>query len=337
MSASSPIGANSRRHIGPILCACLPLGGCQWVQSALAPGGPHAESVAALSWMMFIAGGLIFLVVMVLTAFASLAAADRAAWLSRRGVIITGGIVFPVLTLSALLVYGLLLSRSLVTAGSPLLRIEVVGEQFWWRVHYVDASGAPQLVTANEIRIPIGAPIEFVLKSRDVIHSFWVPSLAGKLDMIPGRTNSYRFAAERPGIYRGQCAEYCGAQHALMAFYVVAMARTEFDAWYARESAPAPDPTTAFLIRGRTLFLQNGCGACHAIRGTPAQGTIGPDLTHVGGRVSLAAGVFPNNVGTLAGWISSAQHLKPGNLMPSFGNLQGEQLRAIAAYLESLK
>jgi cytochrome c oxidase subunit 2 len=286
---------------------------------------------------MFIAGGLIFLIVMSATAFASLASADRVSWLSRTGVIVGAGIVFPILTLSALLVYGLILSRSLVMAGSSALRIEVVGEQFWWRVHYVDAFGAPRLVTANEIRIPIGVPIEFVLKSNDVIHSFWVPSLAGKLDMIPGRANSYRFAAQRPGMYRGQCAEYCGAQHALMAFYVVAMERAEFDAWYAREKGPAPDPTSAFLIRGRTLFLENGCGACHAIRGTPARGTIGPDLSHVGGRVSLAAGVFPNNVGTLAGWISSAQHLKPGNLMPSFGNLQGEQLRAIAAYLESLK
>jgi cytochrome c oxidase subunit 2 len=325
------------RKLIVVLCACLPLGGCQWMQSALAPGGPHAESVATLTCVMFIGGGSIFVVVMILTAFASLAEARRARWLGRRSVIIGAGIVFPVVMLSALLVYGLLLSRSLVMAGTPALRVEVVGEQFWWRVHYLDGSGAPQLVTANEIRIPTGLPVEFVLKSRDVIHSFWVPSLAGKLDMIPGRVNSYRFAAQRPGMYRGQCAEYCGAQHALMAFYVVAMERGEFDAWYARQSEPVPDPTSAFLIRGKTLFLENGCGACHAIRGTPAAGMIGPDLSHVGGRVSLAAGIFPNNVGTLAGWISSAQHLKPGNLMPSFGNLEGEQLRAIAAYLESLK
>jgi cytochrome c oxidase subunit 2 len=325
------------RNIIVVLCACLPLGGCQWMQSTLASGGPHAESVAALSWIMFIGGGLIFLLVMCLAAFASLADADGVGWLSRRGFIIGAGFVFPIVTLSALLVYGLILSRSLVIAGSPALRIEVVGEQFWWRVHYVDAAGTSQLVTANEIRIPTGLPIEFVLRSRDVIHSFWVPSLAGKLDMIPGRANSYSFAAQRPGMYRGQCAEYCGAQHALMAFYVVAMERTQFDGWYARESEPARDPTTAFLGRGKTLFLENGCGACHAIRGTPAQGTIGPDLTHVGSRLSLAAGIFPNNVGTLAGWISSAQHLKPGNRMPSFGNLEGEQLRAMAAYLESLK
>ena len=324
------------RNITIVLCACLPLGGCQWMQSTLAPGGPHAESVATLSWVMFIGAGLIFLLVMSLTALASLAEAGRASWLSRRAVIIGGGIIFPIVTLTALLVYGLLLSRSLVMAGSPALRIEIVGEQFWWRVHYVDSS-APHLVMANEIRIPVGLPIEFVLKSKDVIHSFWVPSLAGKLDMIPGRANTYRFAAERPGMYRGQCAEYCGAQHALMAFYVVAMERDEFDAWYAQQSEPAPDPTAALPVRGKTLFLENGCGACHTIRGTPAEGKIGPDLSHVGGRVSLAAGTFPNNQGTLAGWISSAQHLKPGNLMPSFGNLRGEELRAIAAYLDGLK
>jgi cytochrome c oxidase subunit II len=122
-----------------------------------------------------------------------------------------------------------------------------------------------------------------------------------------------------------------------MAFYVVAMTAEDFEAWYAREAAPAAEPATPFLARGRELFLQTGCGACHVVRGTPAAGRFGPDLTHVGSRLSIAAGTFPNNRGTLAGWIASAQHLKPGNLMPSFGNLQGEELRAIAAYMESLK
>ncbi|MGH6842505.1 MAG: cytochrome c oxidase subunit II [Methylocella sp.] len=317
--------------------ACLPLGGCEWMQSALAPGGPEAESAAKLGWLMFIGGGIIFLVVMALTMVASLAGARRMSWLGQRSVIIGGGIVFPVVTLSALLLFGLLLTRNLVAAGPPALRVEVVGEQYWWRVHYVDAFGSRQLVTANEIRIPTGLRVKFILKSNDVNHSFWVPSLAGKLDMIPGRQNMYQFAAERPGVYRGQCAEYCGAQHAKMAFYLVAMERSEFDAWFARESEPAVNPSAPFLVWGKSLLLQNGCGACHTIRGTPADGTIGPDLTHVGGRLSLAAGTFPNNIGTLAGWISSAGYLKQGSLMPSFGNLQGEELRAIAAYLESLK
>ncbi|HEV7293430.1 MAG TPA: cytochrome c oxidase subunit II [Devosia sp.] len=307
------------------------------IQSALAPAGPHAGWVAHLSWLIFIGGGLILLLVVILTGMAIFAPERVRRGLGQRRTVIIGGIAFPLVTLTALLIYGLSGSSALTTFGPPALRIEVVGEQWWWRVHYLDQTGETRLTTANEIRIPTNMPIEFVLKSADVIHSFWVPSLAGKLDMIPGRINGYRFAADEPGVYRGQCAEYCGEQHALMAFYVVAMEQEEFELWYADQVQPAPEPELAQLEAGRELFLANGCGACHTIRGTPADGVIGPDLTHVGGRVSLAAGVLPNNVGTLAGWISSAQHLKPDNKMPSFGNLKGTELRAIAAYLENLK
>ena len=246
------------------------------------------------------------------------------------------GIVFPVVTLTALLAFSSIVSRAL-DAQEPKLRIEVIGEQYWWRVHYLGAGGATTVATANEIRIPVDTPVEFILKTQDVIHSFWVPNLAGKLDMIPGRVNSYTFAATAPGIYRGQCAEYCGAQHALMAFHVVATSEPEFNRWFARQAADAPEPATPFLARGRESFLAAGCGSCHTVRGTPANGRFGPDLTHVGSRLSIGAGTLPLNLGTLAGWTSSAQQLKPGNLMPSFGNLQGEQLRAIAAYMESLK
>ncbi|MFC4174299.1 cytochrome c oxidase subunit II [Microvirga sp. GCM10011540] len=308
-----------------------------WIQSTLLTYGPSAEIIETLSWVMFIGAGLIFALVLVLTAYAIMAPPRWRGWMTNRTFIIGLGIVFPVVTLTALLIYGLAVNRQLVTGDPPALRIEVIGERWWWRVHYVDGEGRVRLVSANEIRIPTGRPIEFILKTQDVIHSFWVPSLAGKLDMIPGRTNVMRFSAERPGIYRGQCAEYCGEQHALMAFYVVAHPQADFDAWYAREAGPAIEPAIPFIARGRELFIENGCGACHTVRGTQANGTIGPDLTHVGGRLSIAAGTYPTNVGTLAGWISSAQHLKPDNLMPSFGNLRGEELRAIAAYLESLK
>lgn len=308
-----------------------------WTQSALDPQGAQADTIATLSWVLFIGGTLIFIAVMLLTAYAALMPRSWRAWLGWRGTIIAGGVVFPVVTLSALLIYGLSAARGLVTGPNPALRVEVVGERWWWRVNYVDAEGRVRVASANEIRIPIGLPIEFVLRTKDVIHSFWAPNLAGKLDMIPGRANTYRFSAERPGVYRGQCAEYCGGQHALMAFFVVAMPRAEFETWYARESEPAAEPMLPLHARGRALFLENGCGACHTIRGTPASGQIGPDLTHVGSRLTIAAGTFPTNVGTLAGWIASAQHLKPGNQMASFGNLQGEQLRALAAYLESLK
>jgi cytochrome c oxidase subunit II len=307
------------------------------MQAVLAPAGPHAGWVADLSWVMFTAGGLILLLVVVMTAIAMFGPAGLRAAIGRRATVVIGGIAFPLVVLAALFIWVLGGSSALVTAGPPALRIEVVGERWWWRVHYLDAAGEAQLVTANEIRIPVGLPVEFRLRTADVIHSFWVPSLAGKLDMIPGRINSYVFSADKPGTYRGQCAEYCGEQHAKMAFYVVAMEQADFDAWYRSQSLPAREPALQSAQLGRELFDSNGCGACHTVRGTGADGLLGPDLTHVGSRVSLAAGTLPNNRGTLAGWISSAQHLKPGNAMPSFDTLTGPELRSLAAYLESLK
>jgi cytochrome c oxidase subunit II len=307
------------------------------VQSVLAPRGPHAGYIATLSWIMFVGAGVVLVVVL---AAMFVATAGPRRWrgvIGRRGAIVFGGIAFPVVVLTALLVYGLIGAAALVTSSPPVLRVEVVGERWWWRIHYLEPSGAVALTTANEIRVPVGMPVEFRLTSTNVIHSFWVPSLAGKLDMVPGRVNSYRFQVDEAGVYRGQCAEFCGEQHAKMAFFVVAEPREAFEAWYAAQAAPAPEPALSELVYGQERFIANGCGACHRVRGTSADGSIGPDLTHVGGRVSLAAGELPNNVGTLAGWIASAQHVKPGNLMPSFDNLSGVELRAIAAYLESLK
>lgn len=326
--------------MGPNLpLALLPsLLGLDGIQSSLEPAGPHADRIETLGRVMYVGGGLIFLLVLCLAAIAMLVPRRYRGWLAHRNAVFAGGIAFPLVVLSALLVYGLLVARAMVVdAGAPGLRIEVVGERWWWRVRYLDASGGVRFVSANEIRMPVDVPVEFVLLSQDVIHSFWVPSLAGKLDMIPGRANRYTFAAAEEGVYRGQCAEYCGAQHALMAFYAVAMPPEAFEVWAAREAGPAAEPVTAVQERGRQLFLANGCGACHTVRGTPADGELGPDLTHVGSRLSIGAGIFPNNVGTVAGWISSVQHLKPEALMPSFGNLEGEELRAIAAYLESLQ
>jgi cytochrome c oxidase subunit 2 len=323
------------------LSICIPLlalASCSPVQSALDTAGPHAAAIGKIGWVMYIGGGLIFLLVMALLIAAMVVPSRRRGWLADRRVIVAGGIAFPVIVLSALLVYGLYIARVLVAnPEEPALTIEVIGERWWWRVHYLNEAGEVEFVTANEIRIPVGQPVRFVLKTQDVIHSFWVPSLAGKLDMIPGRVNSYTFSAEKPGVYRGQCAEYCGAQHALMAFYTVAMEPREYEAWVQDQSAPAEEPRIASLETGQELFLANGCGACHTVRGTQAAGVLGPDLTHVGSRLSIGAGILPNNLGTLAGWISSTQHLKPDALMPSFGNLQGEELRSIAAYLESLK
>lgn len=307
------------------------------VQSALDPGGPHAEGVAQLSWIMFIGSGLIFALVMLLTACALWLPVRLRRWLAARQMILYGGIAFPVVVLSALLVYGLLLARTLVADPSVApLGIDVVGEQFWWRVRY-DLEDGRTLETANEIHIPTGRPVRFTLTSADVIHSFWVPGLGGKLDMIPGQRNSIVLQADRPGTYRGQCAEFCGAAHALMAFHVIAHEPAGFDDWLERERDDAIAQSIPFVARGKELFLDAGCGACHTVRGTPADGTLGPDLTHVGSRQWIAAGTLPNNQGTLAGWVASSQHLKPNNKMPSFPVFTGPDLRALAAYLESLR
>jgi cytochrome c oxidase subunit 2 len=307
-----------------------------WMQSSLVTSGPNASATSKLSWMMFAGATMVLLLVVACTAHAVLGRTRRG-WMTGPSFVAALGIALPVVVLTVLLVYGLTLTSHSAARATPAVRIEVVGERWWWRVRYVGPQGERQIETANEIHIPTGVPVEFSLKSNDVIHSFWVPSLAGKLDMIPGRVNRYQFSADRAGTYRGQCAEYCGAQHALMAFYVVAVDREHFPVWLDDQKRLASEPVTELGVNGKRLFVAAGCGACHTVRGTTASGQIGPDLTHFGSRKSIAAGTFPNNAGTVAGWIVSAQHLKPGNLMPSFANLRGEELRAIAAYLESLK
>ncbi|MCZ7661052.1 MAG: cytochrome c oxidase subunit II [Xanthobacteraceae bacterium] len=306
------------------------------LQSALDPGSPQARAIAQLSWIMFAGAAAIFLLVMLFLAWALWAPAPRRRWLANRSVVVAGGIAFPIVVLTALLVYGLLLARDIVAEPQKeALQVHVVGEQFWWRVRYRDGAGVVE--TANELHIPVGRPVRLSLTTADVIHSFWVPGLGGKLDMIPGQTNTLTLTADRPGVYRGQCAEFCGAAHALMAFDVVAHAPEAFAAWLRAQAEPARDSIFPLEQRGRALFLASGCGACHVVRGTAAAGRLGPDLTHVGSRRTIAAGTYPNNKGTLAGWIADSQHLKPNNKMPSFDVLAGEDLRAIASYLASLR
>jgi cytochrome c oxidase subunit 2 len=306
-------------------------------QSILAPAGPHAEAVANLHWILTWGGAAIFLLVILLTAAAILLPPERRRAIVGQRFVAWMGLAFPISVLSALLVYSFLVVQGPLAAPPAKLRVEVVGEQWWWRVVYLDDEGKPRFETANEIRVPVGTPVEYVVKSADVIHSFWVPSLAGKIDMIPGRTNRIRFAASEAGVYRGQCAEYCGGTHALMALYVVVLSPAEFESWLTRESGPAPAPDGALAARGQALFLANGCGGCHAVRGSAAIGAIGPDLTHVGGRLSLAAGTLPNEREAFARWIAFTHTVKPEVKMPSFGTITGEDLIAVAAYLEGLE
>ena len=317
--------------------AALFLEACRGVQSALAPQGIEAERVAGLFWVMTIGAALILILVMFVTALASFGPESWRRWLGRDGIIVAGGIVFPVTTLTALLGYGFVLtSIGDSRPGGESIKIAVVGERWWWRVIYRDSAGR-RIESANELRIPVGRPVEIELTSADVIHSFWAPKLAGKLDMIPGRKNVLTLMAKEAGVSRGQCAEYCGGAHALMAFYVVALPQPEFERWLAHEAEPANAPTTPQALAGMTLFAASGCGACHSVRGTPAAGAIGPDLTHVGGRLSLAAATLPNDEAAFARWIKDNQHIKPGNLMPPYGIFSDSELAAVSNYLASLR
>jgi cytochrome c oxidase subunit 2 len=216
------------------------------------------------------------------------------------------------------------------------LVISVSGEQWWWRVRYL-LPGGEAVELANEVRLPVGEPVQFRLESPDVIHSFWIPSLGGKMDMLPGRLNLLTLEPTRTGVFRGACAEYCGTAHALMSFKAVVQERPDFDAWLARQREPAAPPVGATATRGRDVFLASGCGACHAVRGTEADGAIGPDLTHVGGRLGLGADTLPNEEADFLRWISHTQAVKPGVHMPAFGMLPEEDLQALASYLDGLR
>jgi cytochrome c oxidase subunit 2 len=291
------------------------------MQSMLTPHGPAASAIAELSTVLFAGGGVILALVLAATAYAVWA---RPAWLSRDRFVVAAGIAFPVVVLSALLAYIYALGGRLEAAGDAALRIEVTAEQWWWRVRYGDGG---QFETANEIRIPAGRPVELALRSADVIHSFWVPALAGKVDMIPGRTNRLRLAAAREGVFRGQCAEFCGGPHALMALHVVSVSEAEFAVWRDQQRRAAATAHALFGAR---------CAACHAVRGTDAAGTRGPDLTHFASRLYIAAGTLPNTPGNVTAWLADSQHAKPGNLMPAMG-LTPAELQSLSAYLATLK
>jgi cytochrome c oxidase subunit II len=313
--------------------------GCDSVDatSALAPAGPEAEAIAALFRVMLAAGAVIWLAVTASVLYA--ARRGRRTW-SREAagkMILWAGAVLPATALLVLLAYALWIMPGLrpwaSAAQSDGLRVEIVGHQYWWQVIYHPAGGDP-VSSANEVRMPAGERVEFVLRSADVIHSFWIPPLGGKMDLIPGRTNRLTLQADAPGRFRGVCAEFCGSAHARMAFAVEAMARPDFDAWLAAEAGASPGAEAA---EGRELFLANGCGACHTVRGTPARGTIGPDLSHVGGRTTLAAGTLAVTRDAIADFVAVPEAFKPGAAMPAYGMLPEAELQALAGWLEGLE
>jgi cytochrome c oxidase subunit 2 len=319
-----------------LLLLVLMLGACSGSQSALDPAGMEADRMAHLFWIMLSGAVLIWLLVIGLAVYAARVGRTAHDPLVARRLIRFGGIAFPTVVLAALLTYGLWLMPAFRAPGGDL-RLEVTGEQWWWRVRYRDGEDGTEVVAANEVRLPRGERVELRLDSPDVIHSFWIPSLAGKVDMIPGRTTRLVLEPTRTGTFRGVCAEFCGASHALMAFSVVVMEPAEFDAWLEGEASAAAAPSDRVSEQGRALFDQVGCGGCHSIRGTEANGVIGPDLTHLAARESLGAGILSNEPDALRRLIAEMETVKPGSKMPSFGMLPDEHLDAITAYLGGLE
>ena len=321
-----------------VAASALGLAACSGVQSALEPAGQGAERIAALFWWMAAGALLIWALVVSLTVYAIRVRPEAHSQNVGGWLIIGGGAILPTLVLAGLLSYGLALMPELLhPAPENSLQIAVSGEQWWWRIRYRTPSGAGTVELANEIRLPVGEPVSFLLESPDVIHSFWIPSLGGKIDMIPGRTNRLTLKPTRTGVFRGVCAEYCGTSHALMNFDVVVLEKADFTAWLNRQQTITQPPTQPLAMRGQELFITNGCGACHTVRGTPADGVIGPDLTHVGSRLSLGAGILPNDPEAFLTWMARTDKVKPGVHMPHFGMLPPEDLRDLAAYLDTLE
>ena len=343
--------------------AALLLTGCRFhpAQSALDAAGPQAARIEGLWWLAFWIATAVWVATMSALLYAAFhrrhPAPRRTADVPRDDVTgvpatvvvtspererrrlpwVAGATGVTVGILFAFLVADLLASRAIgEQQQKPAMLVKVTGYQWWWRVEYVDTNPSRTVVTANELHIPVGRPVQIELVSGDVIHSFWVPALHGKRDLVPGLKNRLYLQADRPGVYRGACAEFCGHQHAKMAFLVVAEAPAEFASWYEGQLSEASPPTDSVRARGLATFEGKACALCHGIRGTDAAGTVGPDLTHLASRRTIAAGSLPNTRGHLGGWIIDPQSLKPGTRMPP-NNLTASELNSLLAYLEGLK
>lgn len=308
-------------------------------QSTLDPASDSSREITDLWWFMLIAATVVVAVVTALALLAVLRRQGRlgdrvARRLSGMRTVALGGVVFPLIVLAVLFAWTLeTLVETAPGSEDPELTIEVTGRQWFWDVRY---PGAEEAITANEIHVPVGVPVEIEVRTEDVLHSFWVPRLNRKIDLVPGEVNRITFTASERGVYRGQCAEYCGTQHGNMAFLVIADDHERFDSWLASISQPAIEPTNPDRRRGQEVFLDQGCGDCHTIRGTPAAGEAGPDLTHLAARRMLAGATIPNTRGDLGGWILDPQGIKPGNKMPGF-DIGGEDLQHLLDYLEGLR
>lgn len=334
-----PPRASRRRTFaaGLLVMSGLLFAACSSAPSPLNPSGEGAQQISTIWWAVFSIGALIFLAVVALLVYGAFRTPGRAEEEGRHpfgtAMVWVGGIAIPLIVLGT--IYGLGLSGmgalGSASTTSPLT-IEIIGHQWWWEVRYPHEN----VVTANEIHIPTGQTVEFKLTSADVLHAFWVPQLQGKVEAIPGQTNTFTIKTGRAGTYRGECLLFCGLQHANMNFLVVAESPDTFAAWLSGQAKTPAAPTDPLLLQGQQIFLGSACVYCHTIAGTNASGEIGPSLTHLASRQQLAAGALPNNPGALGGWIVDPQTIKPGNMMPP-ENFSGPDLQALIAYLESLK
>jgi cytochrome c oxidase subunit II len=320
-----------------VLLILLAAGCSRESQSTLHAAGDGARRTEGLWWLMFWISMAVFAEVMLLLGWALWRRRRRTAKVrggDAMGLITVLGVVAPFIIL--VVVYGIGLRDLDALAAppqKPAVTVDVIGHQWWWEIHYPDRAGA---VTANEMHIPVGESVLVRLRTADVQHSFWVPQLMPKTDLIAGKPNQTWLRADRAGTYRGQCAEYCGRQHAFMALLVIAEPRADFDAWLTRTAQPATTTLTDAQARGRTVFEQSSCASCHTIRGTTAAGKVGPDLTTIGSRWSLGSGAAPNDAGHLGGWIANSQTIKPGNAMPP-QPVAAQDLPDLVSYLQSLR
>lgn len=310
------------------------------IQSALHPAGVQAARIEQLWWLMFWVCTVVYILVMAAVVVAVVrgrrgqSTTTSDATLTRT---VTAAIGVSTAALLGLLVASILTGRAIGSLTSPdALSVQITGYQWWWSIDYANPDPSLRVTTANELHLPVGRPVSITLKAADVIHSFWVPALHGKMDLVPGRDNTIWLRVDTPGVYRGQCAEYCGAQHAHMALTVVAERSDQFEGWLIAQRQLPPNPATDEQTRGRQIVEQGPCALCHTIRGTTAGARTAPDLTHFATRSTIGAGTVPNTRGYLGGWIADPQHLKPGNRMPPTG-LSSNDLQAVIAYLETLR
>lgn len=305
-------------------------------QSVLDPAGPQSASIGGLWWFLFAVCAIVFVLVPGFL-YQAIRPATGGAQDRRMARAVAGATAATVLILFVFLVASVSTGKTVSTFSSrDQLEIEVTGHQWWWEARYPDPVSSQIVTTANEIHVPVGRPVMFRLTSGDVIHSFWAPNLHGKRDLIPSRVTTITMRADHPGVFRGQCAEFCGYQHAHMGFYIIAERPDQFEAWLRNQRLPAAEPAATDELRGRQVFLNGPCVLCHSVRGTAALGLEGPDLTHIASRRTIAAAALPNTAGYMAGWLVDPQNIKPGTRMPSM-HINAGDMQPLLAWLGSLK